>query len=248
MTDERATTFRRIVVGVDASAASLDAVAAAADLARRVGAELAGLFVEDEDLLRLAALPFARVVRVPSGAREAIDREAAERELRAVAARAREAIERAASGRRVSASFRVRRGRVVAEVLAAAGEEDLLVLGTAGYRRSREAALGQTARAAAARAASSVLLLRRGGTVAGRVVAVDDASARAARAILLARALSGPAGPTIVDAGSGAVGVLSAALAGLAPALLIVPAGAACPTGSSLDALLASGTAVLVVR
>jgi len=119
MADAAVRAFRRILVGLDASQASLAAVEAAAALARRVGAELAGLFVEDEDVLRLAALAFG-VVRVPSGAREALDLRTAQAEQRALAARAREALERAAAGQRLACSFTVARGRVVAEVLAAA--------------------------------------------------------------------------------------------------------------------------------
>ena len=73
MADERPFEARRILVAIDASAASLDALAAATALASRLGAALEGLFVEDEDLLRLAALPFTDLVRTPSGARERFD-------------------------------------------------------------------------------------------------------------------------------------------------------------------------------
>jgi len=171
---ERAPAFRRIVVGVDASPASLDALAAAAALAGKLRADLAGLFVEDADLLRLAGLPFAGVVRLPSGVPERLDRAKAEAELRALAARAREALERAASAQRVACTFRVARGEVVAEVLAAAEAPDLLVLGAGGHRRSGNARAGETVRQAAARGRSSVLVLRRGGRLGESVVAVDD--------------------------------------------------------------------------
>jgi nucleotide-binding universal stress UspA family protein len=88
---------RRILVGIDASNASLDALEAAASLAARLGSELAGLFVEDEDLLRLAALPFGDIVRSPSGERERLDRASVEATLRAVASHAREVLERTAA-------------------------------------------------------------------------------------------------------------------------------------------------------
>src|SRR5512138_1721264 len=104
--------FRRILVGADASPASLAAAAAAAELAARLGAELLGLFVEDEDLLRLAALPFAGVLRVPSGTHEPLDLPRAEAELRAVGAHAREALARAA-GTRLTFEFTLRRGLVL---------------------------------------------------------------------------------------------------------------------------------------
>ncbi|MEJ2343030.1 MAG: universal stress protein [Gemmatimonadales bacterium] len=63
MADEapaRPTSIRRIVVALDASRSSLAALEAAAELAAAVNAELAGLFVEDENLVRLAGLPLAR--------------------------------------------------------------------------------------------------------------------------------------------------------------------------------------------
>ncbi|HET8542520.1 MAG TPA: universal stress protein [Anaeromyxobacter sp.] len=245
---ERDPGFRRIVVGLDASPASLDALAAAALLAGRLRTDLAGLFVEDEDLLRLAGLPFAGVVRVPSGVREGIDRPRAEAELRALAAQAREALERAASAQRVACTFRVARGGVVAEVLAAAEEADLLVVGAGGHRRSGTARAGDTARAAAARARSSVLVLRRGGRLGDPIVAVDDGTPGAARAAAVARALSGEPGPTLVEAPAGDPGAVAAVLARLRPALVVVPAGGRYGSGSALDAILSAGAAALLVR
>ena len=50
----------RVVVPLDAAAESRHAIETAARLAARAGAPLHGVFVEDEDLLRLASLPFAR--------------------------------------------------------------------------------------------------------------------------------------------------------------------------------------------
>ena len=49
----------RILVALDASPASVAAAAAAASLAGRLHAELEGVFVEDADLLALAAYPAA---------------------------------------------------------------------------------------------------------------------------------------------------------------------------------------------
>ena len=88
MAEEERFAARRILA-IDASDTSLDALAAAASLAARLGSELAGLFVEDEDLLRLAALPFGDILRSPGGGRERLDPESAEAALRAIAAHAR---------------------------------------------------------------------------------------------------------------------------------------------------------------
>ena len=122
-------TARRVVVALDASAPSREAARAAAELARRLGAiEVAGLFVEDVNVLRLGSLPQAREIRLPEGTERAVDLETLETELRAAASRARQALAHEASVERVAWSFEVRRGPAMSVVLAATGEKDLLVL------------------------------------------------------------------------------------------------------------------------
>ncbi|HTN53059.1 MAG TPA: universal stress protein [Anaeromyxobacter sp.] len=248
MAEERPFAARRILVGMDASAASRGALATAAALAGRLGSELTGLFVEDEDLLRLATLPFGAVVR-PGGEEERLDPDAAERALRALAAHAREELERAAASHRVACSFRVARGRVAREVLAAAEGVDLVVLGAAGHGRPSRGAVGDTARAAAVRARTSVLLLARGSSLGGGVVAVDDGSAAGARALGVARSLAPAARPPIVIcAGDGADPALLDPIARLDPALVVLPSPAAAAPGGIVERLLGKGIAVLLAR
>ena len=240
---------RRILVGIDASSASLDALEAAASLAARLGSELAGLFVEDEDLLRLAALPFGDIVRSPSGERERLDRASVEAALRAIASHAREVLERTAASHGVMCSFRVARGRVVHEVLAAAEGVDLLVLGSAGHDRPARSAVGETARAAAARAATSVLLLARGARLGDCVVAVDDGTPAGTRAVAAAQRLAREGQPpAILCTSSCADLALLDAVARLGPALVVLPATAAAAPGGVVDRVLALGVAVLVAR
>ena len=78
--------FRRILVALDASRESDAALAAAAELAQQLDAELMGLFIEDIDLLNLAALPFSREVAVLSLSGRGLDPERVARELRSKAA------------------------------------------------------------------------------------------------------------------------------------------------------------------
>jgi nucleotide-binding universal stress UspA family protein len=235
------------VVAVDASAASLDAAAAAAAVAARLGAELAGLFVEDEDLLRLAALPFG-VVQAPGGHREDLDVAAAEARLRAVAAHAREVLERAAAAHRVACSFRVARGRVAAEVIAASEGADLVVLGASSHGRSARGAVGQTARAAATGASAPVLLLARGARLGAELVALDDGTPAGARAVEVARRLA-PADrpPVLVACTDLSDPTVAAAVTRLGPALAAVPAGAGA-RGGLAERLLDAGVGVLLVR
>lgn len=186
--DERA--IRRILVALDASLHSLAALEAAAELAATLEAELHGLFVEDASLLRLAGLPVAREMRYPFFAPARLDRARMERELRAQAAQARRALAVACDQRQVKWSFRVVRGEVAPEVLAAAREADLLSLGKASRPLIRRVRMGSTARTAAARCSRSVLLLQRDRTIRPPVVVIYDGSESSLRALMMAARLA----------------------------------------------------------
>lgn len=237
---------RRVLVGLDASPQSLDALAAGAALAARLGAVLEALFVEDEDLLRLAALPFAGLVRGAAGRAEPLDRARAEAAMRTLAAQAREALERSAARHALEARFRVARGRVSAELLAAAQGADALVLGAAGHGGARRGAFGATARATLARAGAPVLLVAREPPPSGRVVAVDDGTPAAGRSLAVARQLALDAPLEVVAIREGvALLALVDALGARPPALAVLPAGA---RASAVERLLALGVPVLLVR
>jgi nucleotide-binding universal stress UspA family protein len=125
--------IRRIVVGLDTAAHSRSALAAAAALAGELGAELEALFVESEEMHGLARLPFAREMGFPSAAMRPIDTAALERALGAHARAARRALTTLAERRPLRWSFRVARGSVPDELLAASGHADLTVLGVARW-------------------------------------------------------------------------------------------------------------------
>ncbi len=186
----------RVLVALDASRASLDALSAAAALAVRLGADLEGLFVEDVNLLRAAGFPFASQLSLPTGVLHPLDRLAIEVELRALAAGAREAIAAAAQQLRIGWTFRVARGQVSVELLEAAGSADVLVLGRSSYRIGTAA--GGTARAAAAHARSSVLVVGRGGSIGKPLLVAYDGSPAADRALDVAARLDGSAGELTV--------------------------------------------------
>ncbi|HEV2386088.1 MAG TPA: universal stress protein [Candidatus Acidoferrales bacterium] len=147
-----------VVVALDASSQSVAALEAAADLAAWLGTELAGLFVEDVGLLRLAASPAATEILYLSAQAQPLDLARMERILRAQAEQARQALARVAERAGVPWTFRVVRGEVSAEVLMAAAEADLLSLGRAGWSLPRRLHLGSTARAALEGARTSLLL------------------------------------------------------------------------------------------
>ena len=124
--------IRRVLVALDATDAGSAALEAAVALAAHMEAELAGIFVENEDLLRFAALPFTRETGVPSASSRRLDSTDVERLLKSRAALAEAALVRAAASRRLRWSFSIRRGRVMPELLADADSEDLLTLAREG--------------------------------------------------------------------------------------------------------------------
>lgn len=93
---------------------------AIARLARETQAELLGLFIEDLELLRFAALPFAAEVGYPSAARRALDLAAVERALQRQAASLRQALAASLGGHEWS--FRVARASPAQAVAAALAE------------------------------------------------------------------------------------------------------------------------------
>jgi hypothetical protein len=136
--------FRRIVVVLGTPSAA-SAMTTAIDLARATESELLGLFVENTELLDLAALPFAGEIGFPTAARRVLDIQAMERALRAQARRLQHELGARLAGQPVKWAFEVVRGRMAAELVALAEERDLAVvalpgrgIGTSG-RRARAA-------------------------------------------------------------------------------------------------------------
>jgi hypothetical protein len=182
--------IRRIVLALDAATESSESLEAAADLAARLHAELVGLFVEDANLLRSAALPFVREINLASGQWQNFDPEAVERDMRVRAARARELLEAAARRRHLAFSFRVMRGDVGREVAAASAETDLIVLeGLTELLRGR-VRMGTGARAIARQTARTVMVLRRGALDARNFLIAYEDTPEADRALVIAARLA----------------------------------------------------------
>jgi nucleotide-binding universal stress UspA family protein len=166
--------IRRILVALDASPPSLEALETAAQFAADLSAELLGLFVEDAAMLDVATLPVSRLHGSAGSGPRAFDRATMERGRRVRARQARTALMGVAERSRVRWSFKVTRGETGTEILAAATECDLITLARTSAAMARSARLGATARSAATEAACAVLLHRLGRTDLAPVAVLYD--------------------------------------------------------------------------
>jgi nucleotide-binding universal stress UspA family protein len=157
---EETPSLRRILVALDASPHSRAALDAAVRLAAAFEAEVEGLFVEDETLLRASQLPFAEEVRSYTVPPKRLSDDRMQRQLRHQAKYAEHALRQTAEREEVPYDFRTVQGDVTRELLRAAAEVDLLVLGKTSTESSRRR-LGSTCRTLLADASSPVLVLRR---------------------------------------------------------------------------------------
>lgn len=184
--EDRDLIIQRILVALDASPHSLAALEAAAELAARLKAELLGLFVEDVTLLRLTELPFSQEIGLFSTTRRQLGSAQLERQFRAQAGRMRQRLARIAGREQIPWSFRVVRGVIASELLQAALEADLLILGRTGGSLTKRRRLGSTARAILTQAPHLTLILQHGTRLGLPVVVVYDGSVAAQRALAVA--------------------------------------------------------------
>lgn len=118
----------RIVIALDSVSGAQAALEAAARLASACQAELHGLFVEDENLLRLAALPFACEVDYASGESRPVQSVSVERAWQVAAKQFQRTLASFAKRDNLKWTFRTTRGLVDRETLAAASASDVLVI------------------------------------------------------------------------------------------------------------------------
>ena len=118
----------RVVVSLDTASETRTAIDTAVRLAASWRVPVHGLFVEDEELIGFAGLPFARQVTLAAGL-EPLTKDHVESHFRASAERAQRQLAATAERHRVEWSFAVARGLLDAEGFC--GERDFVVAGAA---------------------------------------------------------------------------------------------------------------------
>jgi nucleotide-binding universal stress UspA family protein len=136
--------IRRILIALDASPASQAALELAADLAERHKAELVGIYVEDINLLRSADFDFSEEVGEFSAISRRVNSQLMANEMKAHARRIEEMLSTIAGRANLTWTFRSVRGLIPGELIAAAENTDLIILGKRGWSEGKS--LGSTAR------------------------------------------------------------------------------------------------------
>lgn len=187
----------RVVVPLDAASDNRAALDTAARLAARWHVPLHGVFVEDEELLGLAGLPFA--AQVTRRGREKLTRGDIEAHLRAFAERARRDLAGAAARHRVKSSFAVTRGPF-SETL---GAGDFVVAGAATRPVGGHFRVRSRWWTASATTRHPLFLAHRDWQAGGSVVTVlSRRSSEAERLLQLAADLAGFAGRALTVLGA----------------------------------------------
>jgi len=188
----------RVIIACDAVAENRAGIEAAANLAALWKAALHALLLEDESLLNLAGLPFARQVGLGGSVGQGFEEADIVRHFEAHMRRVREEIEKAARAHAVASSVSVVRGRPSAVELPI-DEHDLLVIEETTRPFGGQFRLASRWLSAALQVRRPVLLVRSRAALARRVVSVVQAKVPSSlRAAAAAAKLASAAGLPLI--------------------------------------------------
>ncbi len=193
MSSAARTMHRRLIVELCHGGADARTLRAVAEFASLLELDLHGLFIEDEALLALAELPFAREIRLPTHEWQKLETGQIAAELHSAAEHARRLLHEAAATLDVPNAFEVVRGDPAETMAAFASGSDVIVIAEPAAPGGRLAPGVFRVHAAAHGSAASLLLLpsgftpRRGPVVALLTDADDPSLVPAARAAVNTR-------------------------------------------------------------
>ncbi|MCR9138625.1 MAG: hypothetical protein NXI27_21670 [Alphaproteobacteria bacterium] len=118
----------RVLAGFGSIADEAPTIEAAMALAEALEAEITGCFVEDVDLLNLAALPFARAVRPADRTVLDIEHEQMKRQISRAASTCENLLLARAGTTSVRCTFRTRKGGYLAEIASETATSDIVVV------------------------------------------------------------------------------------------------------------------------
>ena len=182
--------FRRIVLGL-ANTRPNHGMRLAAEMAHLLQLDLFGLFVEDESLRGLAALPFVREFQLLGGGWRPLDIDRLSRDLEIAAKNAEKFFANAAKDLRTTCQFEVVRGSMAGTIASVSRAGDIVLIAEPVNAADRVTPQFFAALDAAFHSAAAVLLVpRQIVRESGAIVAIardgDDPSIQAASAVAAA--------------------------------------------------------------
>ena len=182
--------IRRILIALDASPASQAALELAADLAVRHKAELVGIYVEDINLLRSAEISFTQEVGEFSAIPRRVDSRQVESEMKAHASRIEAMLSSIAGKANLQWTFRRVRGLIPGELMSAAEDTDLIILGKKGWSEGKQ--IGSTAQKLAALSPVQSIILEHKVRPETPVLVIYDGSPSSQNALKTASRICNP--------------------------------------------------------
>ncbi len=118
-----------VLLRVDSQSISVITIDIAVAMAASVETRLHGLFIENQDLLRAASLPFTREISFTTAEEKPTDYDQMQRSLRAMAAQFRQSLEKAARASQISCSFDYVSGQAVEAMLESRSDNIYTIVG-----------------------------------------------------------------------------------------------------------------------
>ncbi len=210
MSGQAQSAYRKVIVGLCHGAADAATMRTAAEFAQLLGLDLHCLFIEDEALLALAELPFAREIRLPTHTWSPLTADAVEADIRQAVIRTRRLLDEIIQEIGVPTEFEVLRGDPATCIAAVCQSGDIIVSAEHGPPTFPVTHSVTRLHAGAHESATSVLLLpthlkpRRGPVVAVLTDAADHSLDMACRVATSAKEdlvilLPEPAGSRAAD-------------------------------------------------
>jgi len=131
---------RKILLAIDASSSSVHYLEKAAELASLLNAKLSCLYIEDEDLLAAADLPFVKEICLHVN-EKTVDQMQIARDMELFSCKTRECFEEIATRWNIKGSFQTVRGKVIGELSQAAQTADILSYGMQVFRDFQNSSL-----------------------------------------------------------------------------------------------------------
>ena len=189
--EETSIKMTEILVALDHSSHSRAALESAAFIAKLMEAKIHGLFVHDDQWLRIGKLPYLAEIDELTGKISPIGRDSIEKKIRDVEIAIKEHFEHISNQYQLPNTLSTEKGVVTKKVLEAAKDVDLITIGSRGRSFSKSGKLGSTASSIIRTADKPVLILQNRRKPNRPTIVVFDGSEKSAFGVKMALAIAG---------------------------------------------------------